>query len=187
MKLCAVFPTTEIGNDPAAIRDWAQAAEELGYASIIAYDHVLGASHANRTPRLTGPYTEAHAFHEPFVLLAYLAGVTRTVELATGVLILPQRQTALVAKQAAELQVLSQGRLRLGSERAGTASSTRRWVFRSKAAARATTSSSTCSSASGAKSSWTSAAPIIASIAPASCRSRRRPSPCGSARSRRWP
>jgi probable F420-dependent oxidoreductase len=114
MRLGATFPTTEIGSDPAAIRDWAQAAESLGYHHILTYDHVLGAVHADRDPRLTGPYTERDAFHEPFVLFGYLAAITERVELTTGVLILPQRQTALVAKQAIELDLLSRGRLRLG-------------------------------------------------------------------------
>jgi len=114
MKLGAVFPTTEIGNDPAAIRDFAQAAEGLGYSHLVVYDHVLGAEHEGREPKLAGPYTERDPFHEPFVLYGYLAGLTKTLELATGVIILPQRQTALVAKQAAEVAVLSGGRLRLG-------------------------------------------------------------------------
>jgi len=114
VKIGAVFPTTEIGNDPIAIRDWAQAAEQLGYSHVLTYDHVLGAVHEGRQPPLMGPYSEKDAFHEPFVLLAYLAGVTTRLELATGVIILPQRQTALVAKQAAELDILSGGRLRLG-------------------------------------------------------------------------
>lgn len=114
MKLGAVFPTCEIGNDPAAIRDFAQTAEGLGYSHLIVYDHVLGAVHQGREPKLTGPYTERDPFHEPFVLYGYLAGLTTTLELATGVIILPQRQTALVAKQAAEVAVLSGGRLRLG-------------------------------------------------------------------------
>jgi len=114
MKLGAIFPTTEIGSDPTAVRDWAQAAEELGYDHVIVYDHVLGAVHEQREPKLAGPYTERNAFHEPFVLLAYLAALTDRVELTTGVLILPQRQTALVAKQAIELDLLSRGRLRLG-------------------------------------------------------------------------
>jgi probable F420-dependent oxidoreductase len=114
LKLGAIFPTTEIGSDPAAVRDWAQAAEALGYDHVIIYDHVLGAVHERREPVLIGPYTERDAFHEPFVLLAYLAAVTERVELTTGVLILPQRQTALVAKQAIELDLLSRGRLRLG-------------------------------------------------------------------------
>jgi probable F420-dependent oxidoreductase len=114
MQFGAIFPTTEIGSDPIAIRDWAQAAEALGYAHVITFDHVLGAEHAGRRPPLTGPYTERDPFHEPFTLFAYLAGVTRKIELATGVIILPQRQTALVAKQAAEVDLLSGGRLRLG-------------------------------------------------------------------------
>jgi probable F420-dependent oxidoreductase len=114
MKFGAVFPTCEIGTDWAVVRDWAQAAEELGYSHIIAYDHVLGADHIDREQPLLTPYSEITPFHEPFVLLGYLAGVTSTIELMTGVLVLPQRQTALVAKQAAELAVLSGGRLRLG-------------------------------------------------------------------------
>jgi len=114
VKIGAIFPTTEIGSDPAAVRDWAQAAEGLGFSHMIAYDHVLGVEHANRDPKLMGPYTEDHPFHEPFVLFGYLAGLTTRIEMCTGVLILPQRQTALVAKQAAEVDVLSGGRLRLG-------------------------------------------------------------------------
>jgi probable F420-dependent oxidoreductase len=113
MRLGAIFPQTEIGNDPAVIRDYAQAVEEMGYQHILAYDHVLGAHTASR-PGWSGPYTSETSFHEIFVLFGYLAAVTRRVELVTGVLILPQRQTALVAKQAAEVDVLSGGRLRLG-------------------------------------------------------------------------
>jgi probable F420-dependent oxidoreductase len=114
MKFGAVLPTCEIGDDPIAIRDWAQAAESLGYSHIVAYDHVLGAEHEGRDPKLWGPYTESDPFHEPFVVFGFLAGVTTTIELETAVIILPQRQTALVAKQAAEVDVLSGGRLRLG-------------------------------------------------------------------------
>ena len=114
MQFGAVFPTTEIGDDPVAIRDFAQAAEGLGYSYIVAYDHVLGAVHEGRDPKLSGPYTEQHPFHEPFVLFGYLAGVTSTIELETAVIILPQRQAVLAAKQAAEVDVLSGGRLRLG-------------------------------------------------------------------------
>ncbi len=113
MQIGAVFPQTEIGNDPAAIRDWAQAVEAMGYRHILPYDHVLGASVANR-PGWTGAYTSDDAFHEVFVLLGYLAALTHRVELVIGVLVLPQRQTALVAKQAAEVDVLSGGRFRLG-------------------------------------------------------------------------
>lgn len=114
LRLGVVFPTCEIGDDPVAVRDFAQAAEDLGYDHLVAYDHVVGAVHAERQPPLWGPYTEADPFHEPFVLFGFLAGVTRRLELATGVIILPQRQTVLVAKQAAEIAVLSGGRLRLG-------------------------------------------------------------------------
>jgi probable F420-dependent oxidoreductase len=112
MKLGVVFPQTEIGTDPAVIRDFAQAAEGLGYDYLLAYDHVLGAETANR-PGWLG-YDRGDAFHEPFALFGYLAGCTQRLGLATGILILPQRQTALVAKQAAEVDVLSRGRLRLG-------------------------------------------------------------------------
>ena len=113
MRLGAIFPQTEIGSDPAAVRDYAQAVEEMGYQHILAYDHVLGANTASR-PGWSGPYTSETAFHEIFVLFGYLAAITQRVELVTGVVILPQRQTALVAKQAAAVDVLSGGRLRLG-------------------------------------------------------------------------
>jgi probable F420-dependent oxidoreductase len=113
MKIGVVFPQTEIGTDPTVIRDYAQAAEELGYSHILAYDHVLGAGTEKR-PNWRGPYNADTLFHEPFVLFGYMAAITRRVELVTGVIILPQRQTALVAKQAAEVDVLSGGRLRLG-------------------------------------------------------------------------
>ena len=114
MELGAVFPTNEIGNDPTAIRDWAQAAEGLGYETIVTYDHVLGAVHDGRDPKLWGPYTENDPFHEPFVLFGYLAGLTSRIKLQVGVLIAPQRQTALIAKQAVEVDRLSGGRLILG-------------------------------------------------------------------------
>jgi len=106
-----VFPTTQIGTDPAVIRDFAQTAEGLGYRRLLVYDHVLGAVHADRDPPLPGPYTEHDPFHEPLVLLGFLAACTTTIELGAAVLVLPQRQTALVAKQAAEVDVLSGGRL----------------------------------------------------------------------------
>jgi len=113
MKLGVVFPQTEFGNDVQAIKDYAQTAEGLGYDYLLVYDHVLGA-HPARDPKLTGPYTNEHPFHEPMVFFGFLAAVTTRLGLVTGILILPQRQTALVAKQAAEVDVLSQGRLRLG-------------------------------------------------------------------------
>ena len=115
MKIGVIFPQTEIGNDPIAIRDYAQAAESLGYNHLLVYDHVLGA-HPERFERLgfRPPYTYQTPFHEPFVLFGYLAGLTNKLELVTGILVLPQRQTALVAKQAAEVDVLTGGQLRLG-------------------------------------------------------------------------
>jgi len=114
MKIGAVFPHLEIGSDPVVIRDWAQAAEEIGYSHLLVYDHVIGAVHENREPKLWGPYTEESLFHELFVLFGYFAACTERVGLASGILILPQRQTVLVAKQAAEVDLLSGGRLRLG-------------------------------------------------------------------------
>ena len=114
MKLGAIFPTTEIGDDPVGIRDWVQAAEGLGYDHVVLYDHVLSASHERRTPKLEGPYDEDDAFHEPLTTMAFMAACTERIGLATGVLILPQRQTALVAKQVAEVDLLSKGRVRLG-------------------------------------------------------------------------
>ena len=113
MKYGVVFPQTEYGNDPQAIKDYAQTAEGLGYDYLLVYDHVLGA-HPDRLPNLTGPYTDADPFHEPMVLFGFLGAVTARLELVTGILILPQRQTALVAKQTAAVDVLSGGRLRLG-------------------------------------------------------------------------
>ncbi len=108
----AIFPQLEIGNDPLVIRDYAQTAEGLGYNHILAYDHVLGAGTANRPG--WNRYTDKDAFHEPFVLFGYMAGFTRRIQFTTGVIVLPQRQTALVAKQATEVDVLSGGRVRLG-------------------------------------------------------------------------
>lgn len=112
MRLGVVFPQTEIGTDPAAIRDFAQAVEEIGYHHLLIYDHVLGADTTSR-PGWLG-YEMDDMFHEPFVLFGYLAACTRNLEMTTGIIILPQRQTSLVAKQAAEVDVLSGGRLRLG-------------------------------------------------------------------------
>ena len=113
MRIGVTFPQIEFGNDPVAIRDYAQTIEGLGYTHFLAYDHVLGADTSVR-PGWTGSYASENPFHEVFVLLGYLAGLTTSLELVTGVVILPQRQTALVAKQAAEVDVLSGGRLRLG-------------------------------------------------------------------------
>jgi probable F420-dependent oxidoreductase len=113
MRLGVVFPQTEIGPDPIVVRDYAQAIEQMGYVHLAVYDHVLGVDPSTR-PGWRGPYNKDTLFHEPMVLFGYLAALTTTVELVTSIIILPQRQTALVAKQAAEIDVLSQGRFRLG-------------------------------------------------------------------------
>ena len=114
MQIGAIFPQTEIGSDPGAIRDYAQAAEDLGYSHLFIADHVLGADPAHHQHVVDSVYTHESPIHEPFTLMGYLAAITKRVGLVTGILILPQRQTALVAKQAAEVDVLSGGRLRLG-------------------------------------------------------------------------
>lgn len=113
MKLGVVFPQTEIGADPAAVRDYAQAAEAAGFGHLLVYDHVVGAN-PDRPGGFRGPYTHESQFHEPFVLFGYLAAITQRLQLVTGILISPQRQTVLIAKQAAAVDVLSGGRLRLG-------------------------------------------------------------------------
>lgn len=112
MKLGGVFPQTEIDSSPETAAEYAQAVEDYGYDFLLAYDHVLGANPEDSA--FDGPYDNDDMFHEPLTLFAYLAGVTETLTLGTSVLILPQRQTAVVAKQAAEVDVLSGGRLRLG-------------------------------------------------------------------------
>jgi len=113
MRMGVVFPQTEIGADPAAVRDYAQAAEALNYDYLMTFDHIVGANPASR-PGWSRPYSHTDMFHEPFVLFGYLACLTRKIELVTGIVILPQRQTVLVAKQAAAVDVLSGGRMRLG-------------------------------------------------------------------------
>ncbi len=113
MRVGVVFPQTEIGPDPGAIRDYVQAAEDLGYSHLIAYDHVLGAD-TRFHEGWSGGYALNDMFHEPLVVFGYMAAITKTLELVTAILILGQRQTALVAKQAAEVDILSGGRLRLG-------------------------------------------------------------------------
>ena len=113
MQLGVVFPQTEIGTDVGAVREYAQAAESLGYDHLVAFDHVLGANAASR-PGWSGAYRHTDMFYEPLALFAYLAGITDRLKLVSGVIILPQRQTALLAKQAATVDVLSGGRLRLG-------------------------------------------------------------------------
>jgi alkanesulfonate monooxygenase SsuD/methylene tetrahydromethanopterin reductase-like flavin-dependent oxidoreductase (luciferase family) len=115
MRLGVVFPQTEIGSDPSVIRDYAQAAESAGYDHLLVFDHVLGGK-LERFDKLgrRPPYTDESPFHEVFVLFGYLGACTQRLELVTGIVILPQRQTALVAKQAAAVDVLTGGRLRLG-------------------------------------------------------------------------
>ena len=113
MQVGVTFPQTEIGADRGAVRAFAQAAEDLGYAHLIAYDHVVGADPAVHAG-WAGPYTHETMFHEPFALFGYLAAVAPKLELATAVIIAPQRQTVLLAKQAAEIDILTAGRFRLG-------------------------------------------------------------------------
>lgn len=114
MKIGLVYPQIEFGSDPAAIRDYAQLAEELGFSHIEAYDHVLGAN-PDRLGGWQGPYTFRNIFMEPLTLFSYMAAFTERIQFATGIVILPQRQTVLFAKQAATLDVLSKGRLRVGA------------------------------------------------------------------------
>ena len=113
MKIGVVYPQTELDPDPIAVRDFAQTVEDLGFMHILAYEHVLGVD-PNRSGGWKGIYSIEDSFMEPFALFSFMAAVTELVEFATGILILPQRQTALVAKQAATLDRLCGGRLRLG-------------------------------------------------------------------------
>jgi probable F420-dependent oxidoreductase len=112
VQIGAVYPQTELSTDPETVRAYATAVEQMGYGHILAYDHVLGADPDVHTG-WSGPYDVDTTFHEPFVLFGFLAAVSR-LELVTGIIIAPQRQTALLAKQAAAVDVLSAGRLRLG-------------------------------------------------------------------------
>ncbi|MDI3315751.1 MAG: LLM class F420-dependent oxidoreductase [Mycobacterium sp.] len=113
MRVGVVFPQTEIGADAGAVRAYAEHVEGLGFTHLLAYDHVVGADPAVHVG-WDGPYDIRSTFHEPLVLFGYLAAMTRSLELASAVVILPQRQAVLVAKQAAEVDLLSGGRLRLG-------------------------------------------------------------------------
>jgi probable F420-dependent oxidoreductase len=113
VKIGVVFPQSILANDAAVIKDYAQAAEDSGYSHIISNDHVLGVKPKKKST-WQGGYTYRHAFQEVFCLFSFLAGITSRIEFATGILVLPQRQTALVAKQAASVDILSGGRLRLG-------------------------------------------------------------------------
>ena len=113
MKIGVVYPQTTIPTDPAAIKAFAQAAEDLGFNHILTYDHVLGVN-PEREGGWSGPYSYTDPFMEPLSLFSFLAGLTEKIEFITGIIILPQRQTALFAKQAATLDVILNGRLRLG-------------------------------------------------------------------------
>jgi alkanesulfonate monooxygenase SsuD/methylene tetrahydromethanopterin reductase-like flavin-dependent oxidoreductase (luciferase family) len=113
VRVGVVFPQTELGGDAGAVRAYGQRVEELGFTHLLAYEHVVGADPAVHTG-WNWPYDVRTTFHEPLVMFGFLAAITHTLELVTGVVILPQRQTALVAKQAAEVDLLSGGRLRLG-------------------------------------------------------------------------
>ena len=113
MRIGVIFPQTEIGSDHGIIREYTEAVESLGYDHLLVFDHVLGVDTGNY-PAWSGVYRLEDQFHEPFVLFGYMAAITKRIELTTGIVILPQRQTALVAKQAAEVDVLTNGRLRLG-------------------------------------------------------------------------
>ena len=152
MHYGVVFPQTEFGNDIQAIKDYAQTAEALGYDYLLVYDHVLGA-HPNREPKLTGPYTYEHPFHEPMVFFGFLAAITTRLGLVTGILILPQRQTALVAKQTAEVDVLSGGVCVLALGLAGITSSTTRSARNFRRAGAGPKSKSRCCASSG-RSRW---------------------------------
>lgn len=114
MRIGAVLPQLEIAGDVGAVRAFTAAVDELGFDHLLAYDHVLGAEHVDREPPLTGPYDQDDPFHDPLVLFAHLTALHPRLEYATGILILPQRQTALVARQAADLAMLAPGGVRLG-------------------------------------------------------------------------
>ncbi|TSD40371.1 LLM class F420-dependent oxidoreductase [Rhodococcus sp. KBS0724] len=114
MRVGVVYPQTEMRGHPGAVRAIASATEEFGYSSFLIPDHPIGADPTDRTPPLLGPYTEHDTFHDPFVLFGYLSAITSRIELVSGVLILPERQTAIVARQVADADILSGGRIRLG-------------------------------------------------------------------------
>jgi len=113
MRVGVTFPQTELGGDVGALRAYGQGVEELGFTHVLAYDHVVGADPAVHTD-WNGPYDVDTTFHEPFVMFGYLAAAAPKLDLVTGIIIVPQRQTALVAKQAAEVDLLTNGRFRLG-------------------------------------------------------------------------
>src|SRR3954465_2691308 len=114
MQIGVVYPQTELHGDPAAVREVGLAVERLGFDHLLAYDHVLGVVHADRERPLAGIYSEVDPFHDPLVMFGYLAGITERIGFVSGVMVLPQRPTALVARQAAGVTLLLGGRLRLG-------------------------------------------------------------------------
>lgn len=114
MQIGVLYPQMQAGGDPSHAARFAKAVEDLGFDYLLITDHPLGAAHVDRDPPLEGDTDENNTFHDPFVLMGYLAGVTKRLELSTGVLVLPQRQTALVARQAADVDLFSGERLRLG-------------------------------------------------------------------------
>jgi len=113
IRIGVVYPQIELGGAPEAVREIGLATEALGFDHLLMYDHVVGAS-PDREVKLWGPYTDRHPFHDPLVCFGYLAGITQRIGLITGCVILPQRQTVLVAKQATDVDLLSGGRLTLG-------------------------------------------------------------------------
>jgi probable F420-dependent oxidoreductase len=114
MKIGVVYPQTEAGGDPEFLRRFALAVEEMGFVHLLAYDRVAGVQPTDRDPTLRSPYRETETFHDPLMMFSYLAGITKRIEFTTGVLVLPQRQTVLLAKQTADLDLMSGERLRLG-------------------------------------------------------------------------
>ena len=114
MKLGIANPQTELGGSPEAMHTIVTSLEGMGFDHFVTYDHPMGAEHEGREPRLTGPYTMEHAFHDPFTLLMYAAALTTKLELITGVLLLPERQTVIVAKQAVDLALFSNDRFIMG-------------------------------------------------------------------------
>jgi probable F420-dependent oxidoreductase len=113
MRIGVVYPQVELRGDPEAVRKFGIAAEQIGYDHLLAYDHLVGAAQ-DREPKLWGHYDEHDPFHDPFMMFAHLAALTKRLEFVTGILVLPQRQTVLVAKQTTDLDLLSNERLRLG-------------------------------------------------------------------------
>lgn len=113
MKFGVVYPQTEVEHDPAWIRTFAQSLESLGYDHMLVYEHVLGVD-PDHPSAVRGPYRIEDTFLSPLLLFSALALLTEKLEFATGILVLPQRDAILVAKQVATLDVLSGGRLRLG-------------------------------------------------------------------------